>query len=70
VREWLHDGETGYLVPPKDPEAIAARAGELMADQALNRRMGERGIALIRERFSIEGHVSRLEAIYERVAGS
>lgn len=70
VREWLLDGETGYLVPPKSPEALAARVWELIADVQLNRRMGERGIALIRERFSIEGHISRLEAIYKRVASS
>ena len=70
VREWLHDGKTGYLVPPKSPAALAARARELIADHALNQRMGEEGIALIRERFGMEHHVSRLEALYQRVAES
>ena len=65
VREWLRDGENGFLVPPKDGVAIAARASALLADAALNRTFGQRGQALIQERFSTDWHVGRLLALYE-----
>lgn len=68
VREWLREGETGFLVPPKDVDALAERAERLLFDEALNRTMGERGIALIRERFSIDYHLQRLLDIYEAAA--
>lgn len=38
VRESVVDGRTGYLV--KDPEAMAARADELLRDETLRRSMG------------------------------
>lgn len=34
------DGVTGYLVPPRDPAALAARMRELMADPALRLKLG------------------------------
>ena len=33
----LH-GETGFLVPPDDPEALAARLGDVLRDPALRQR--------------------------------
>jgi glycosyltransferase involved in cell wall biosynthesis len=67
VREWLRDGENGYLVPPKDGAAIAARAAPLLEDATLNRAFGLRGQALIRERFSTDWHVGRLLALYQGI---
>jgi glycosyltransferase involved in cell wall biosynthesis len=67
VREWLRDGENGYLVPPKDGAAIAARAAPLLEDAAQNRAFGLRGQSLIRERFSTDWHVGRLLALYQGI---
>jgi glycosyltransferase involved in cell wall biosynthesis len=50
--EVVADGETGYLVPPGDPAALAARLGELLRDPRLRRRMGEAGRRRMRERFT------------------
>jgi glycosyltransferase involved in cell wall biosynthesis len=41
VREIVDDGETGSLVPPRDPEAIVAATEPLLDDPALRRRFGE-----------------------------
>ena len=66
VREWCLDGETGFVVPPKDAAAIADRTRHLLADDGRLRAFGRRGLGKIRERFTPEGHVDRLQGIYER----
>lgn len=40
IREWLSDGECGILVPPGDPERLAAAVGGLLDDDRLAIRMG------------------------------
>ena len=47
----VRHGETGYLVDPLDPEAIAGRLGHLLADAGLRERMGEASRLLARERY-------------------
>jgi glycosyltransferase involved in cell wall biosynthesis len=41
VREIVDDGETGALVPSRDPEAVVAATEPLLDDAALRRQMGE-----------------------------
>ena len=43
VPEIVRDGETGILVPPGEPAALAAAIGALIADPARRRRLGEAG---------------------------
>lgn len=47
IPELVVDGETGYLVPPKDVESLASRLRELCVDPGMRRRMGQHG----RERY-------------------
>lgn len=56
--EAVADGETGYLVPAGDAGALAARVARLLGDEALRRRMGERGRVRMRESFSFEGQAA------------
>ena len=44
VPEVVDDVETGFLVPPREPEALASRIVQLLKDQALRRRMGRAGL--------------------------
>ncbi len=46
LRELLSDGRTALLVPPDDPEALAAALNRLLADDALARSLAERGLQL------------------------
>ncbi len=62
--ELVVDGESGILVPPRDPAALAAALGELIGDPAARRRMGERGRELRRERWSLDAWAERIEALY------
>jgi glycosyltransferase involved in cell wall biosynthesis len=52
--EIVRDGETGILVPPEDPDALAAACLRLLADRPLALRLGEAARADIRSRFAPE----------------
>jgi glycosyltransferase involved in cell wall biosynthesis len=43
VPEVVPDGEVGLLVPPRDPDALAAALARLLDDEPLRRRLGEAG---------------------------
>ena len=43
IREWLFDGENGFLVPWKDTDRFAERIEQLLRDKELARRLGRRG---------------------------
>jgi len=43
VPELVENGITGFLVPPRDPTALAEALQRLIADPGLRRRMGEAG---------------------------
>ncbi len=59
------DGETGILVPPDDPAALAAAIERLLADPALAARIAARGQAMVRERYSVERMVGAHEELYD-----
>ncbi len=59
------DGETGYLVPPADPAAIADKILALVDDPELARRMGAAGERRVRQEYTIERVVAQMEALYE-----
>jgi glycosyltransferase involved in cell wall biosynthesis len=52
LKDLVVDGETGLLVPPRDPEALRAALERLLADAELRRRLGAAGRERARERFS------------------
>ena len=61
------DGQTGLLVPPKDPAALAGALRTLLADEALRERMGAAGRKRVDEVFSIEQMVRKTVSVYQRV---
>ena len=52
ARELLADGESALLVPPGDPEALAAAVTRLAEDPPLARRLADAGLAAYRARAS------------------
>jgi glycosyltransferase involved in cell wall biosynthesis len=59
------DGETGLLVPPRDPVALRAALTRLLRDASLRRRMGAAGRLRAQERFSWEAVTSATVAAYK-----
>jgi glycosyltransferase involved in cell wall biosynthesis len=62
------EGETGFMVEPRDIDGLAERMVRLARDEALRRRMGAASAKRARAEFSMERHVDRMEGILSEVA--
>jgi phosphatidyl-myo-inositol dimannoside synthase len=61
--EFIRHGETGLLVDPENPAAIAASILQLLAEPGLARELGERGRALVEREYSFDSLVHRLQPL-------
>jgi glycosyltransferase involved in cell wall biosynthesis len=69
IPEMVVDGETGYLVPPRDPAALADALEALIRDPSLIDKLGRAGRARAESHFSLAVHAARLQSVYDRVLG-
>ncbi|WP_137392193.1 glycosyltransferase family 4 protein [Rhodoligotrophos defluvii] len=53
-RETVINGENGFIVPPRDPTALAAAMERFIRDPMLARAMGKRALEVARTRFDVE----------------
>ncbi len=63
--ELIVDGETGYLVPPSDPQALAEKLSQLIGDQELARRFGSNGLKRVKAEYSLEKQVEGFQNLYQ-----
>jgi glycosyltransferase involved in cell wall biosynthesis len=68
AEELIEDGAHGFIVPARDPAAVAARLRQLAADPELRREMGRRARARIAEGFDWAHYGARARAHYVRIA--
>jgi N-acetyl-alpha-D-glucosaminyl L-malate synthase BshA len=68
--EVIEDGETGFLCPPHDLGAMAARGIEALGDAALRTRIGRAAAAHVRAAFCEAAIVPQYEAFYRDVINS
>jgi len=66
-REWITDGENGFLVPIKDIKALANKIVHLLKNRETGRKFGRLGRKIIQERAEYEKEMERVERLYERV---
>jgi D-inositol-3-phosphate glycosyltransferase len=66
IRTTVVDGQTGYLVAPNDPAALAARLAALQRDPALARALGEAGLARARRLYTWRRVARGIAECYER----
>jgi glycosyltransferase involved in cell wall biosynthesis len=65
--EAVVDGETGLLVPPGDPQSLAAALRAVLDDQALAARLGAGGRARVVEVFSQQTMVESVSRVYDEL---
>lgn len=63
------DGFNGFLVPPRNPKAIADRILYLLENPSEMRRMGLNGRVLAEREFDIEKRVDRVVRLYKALLG-
>jgi len=65
--ELVRDGQTGVLVPPRDPEALAQAILRVMENPVRAQEMAQAGRKLVEAQFSMRVKVERTEALYARL---
>lgn len=69
LAELVVDGQTGLLVPPEAPDALADAVRTLSNDAELRHRMGQAGRARVETHFHIDATVSAHETLYAELTG-
>ncbi len=65
IPEIIRPGETGQLVPPADPAALADAIINVMRDPAAARAAGRRGRQLVEAEFSLDRNVEALRRLFD-----
>ena len=66
--ELVADGETGLLVPPREPAALAAAILKLLDDPTAAQGMARAGRKHVESHFSLRAKLDATEALYRRLA--
>ena len=61
------NNETGFLVPPKNPEALALKIIEILENKEMAKSMGLKGQQRICEHFNVKTMTTRYENLYLRL---
>jgi len=67
--EIVRDGETGILVPPSEPAALADALARILDDPDLARRMGEAALRIGQAEYTWAANARTMTGIYEELAG-
>jgi glycosyltransferase involved in cell wall biosynthesis len=65
--EVILDGQTGWLVPPADPPALAERILQVLAEEERRRAVGAAGRQRVREEFTCAVQAQRYQRLFERL---
>lgn len=67
--EWVKDGVNGFLIPLKNPEALASKIIHLLQNEGDRHKFGQAGRKVIEERNNYEKETGKMEKIYEELVG-
>jgi glycosyltransferase involved in cell wall biosynthesis len=65
IPEFVEDGVSGLLVPPRDRSALATALVRVLVDRAFAARIGAAAREVVRERYCLDEMVRRVEDLYE-----
>lgn len=69
AKEALVEGESGFLFPKGDQEALRQKLMPLIEDPALRGRMGRAARLRYEQQFSLQGMLGKVEDVYEELLG-
>jgi colanic acid/amylovoran biosynthesis glycosyltransferase len=67
LAENVADGYTGFIVPRRDPAALAACLRQLAGDAGLRQKLGAAGRRRVREQFAVADQIQAFVDLYDRV---
>ena len=67
AREVIADGESGFVVPVNDPDALADRVIWLLDNVSIAEEMGMRGREIVHKQFSPDAQVKKTAEVYNRL---
>ncbi|HHY43136.1 MAG TPA: glycosyltransferase family 4 protein [Thermoanaerobacterales bacterium] len=67
IKYVIKDGETGLLVPPGDPDALADAIMKILDDEDLAHRMGSNGRRMVMEKYTWNKSAKMTERIFENL---
>ena len=68
--EAVADGETGLIVPPENPQALAEAISALISDPGRARAMGEAGRSRVKSEFTVDRMVEQHLELYQSIIGA
>ncbi len=63
----VHDGENGYCCDPGDVNRFAKRITKILLDGKERKSFGEASWKIVKEGYSLEAHLNRIEQAYKQV---
>ncbi len=66
-QKWVKDGEGGFIVPLKNPDALADRMVYLLKHENVRKRFGKINRKTIEERNNLQAEMEKMERIYEEL---
>lgn len=69
-REGVADGENAFIVPTRDPQALAGKIVYLLRHGEVRRKFGKAGRKIIKERAEYEREMKKVEELYQELADS
>lgn len=62
----VHNGRNGYCFQPGESEKMGHAIADILLDEKMSIKMGQRSITIIEEKYSLEAHLAKLESCYDR----
>ncbi len=70
IPEVVQDNVSGLLVDPGDAAQLATAMVRVLQDSGLGARLGQEGRAFVRPRFGVDGYITAMTALYDRLLDS